>query len=119
MKKIYIFLLLIAFILPSCTTKKLSEKSMHIVPGMTKTEVTGILGKPGNRQFLEDDEAWQWCSTDIWGFSNDQYVIVWFYNDIVTGLNTYTNYGNLNCSGFYRSINWDDRPDRSMEHIHR
>ena len=115
MKKLLLMVCLITALL-SCGTSGLSRKSVLIEPGMSKKEVLAILNTPGNRQFQDNSEAWQYCST---GISSDKYYIVWFTNGKVTGLTTYTGYGEGMCSQFYKSINWEDRPDKTIEIRHR
>lgn len=107
----------IFFIVCGCTNTKLATKANGIEPGQTKQDVTKILGVPGDRQFTGKDEAWQYCST---GFGGDKYVVVWFYDGIVTGLTTYTNsVGVGNCDKFYKRIDWQTAPDRTIELRHK
>lgn len=101
----------------SCgTTQGLSKKQNLISPGQPRYEVINILGVPGNKQFQGKDEAWQYCQT---GFSSDLYVVVWFYDGKVTGMNSYNGYGSGSCTQFFRSVNWQDAPDRTIEFRNR
>jgi hypothetical protein len=72
------------------------------------------MGPPQNTQFSGKNEAWQYCQTE---FVNDSFVVVWFYDGQVTGLNTYRDSaGDMGfCSSHFRSINWEDAPDFSVE----
>jgi hypothetical protein len=97
----------------------LTEDSLRINPGQSKNQVLKIMGPPGNRQFEGKDEAWQYCQTDYVGFSGDDYVVVWFYDGVVTGLTTYKNYLIGDCSAFYKSVRWEDKPDVTIEHRKR
>ncbi|GAB6121133.1 hypothetical protein JCM30204_22820 [Dysgonomonas termitidis] len=81
-------------------------------PGMKKSEVLDIMGAPGNRQFQGDSEAWQYCST---GMGSDKYWVIWFTRGAVVGMTTYNGYGTGACSQFYKQINWEDKPDQTIE----
>lgn len=98
-----------------CAPSQLMNKSLMINAGQTKEDVLKILGNPGNRQFQGKDEAWQWCETDYSGFAGDDYLVVWFYEGKVTGITTYKNTRYGNCEMFYRTVNWQDAPDRTIE----
>lgn len=97
----------------SCGTIGLSTKQNRISPGQSGDEVINILGIPGNKQFQGKDEAWQYCQT---GFSSDLYVVIWFYDGKVTGMKTYNGYGSGSCAQGFRSVNWLDAPDRTVEY---
>ena len=97
----------------SCGGAQLMEKSLMINPGQSKQEVIKALGTPGNRQFNGKDEAWQWCAT---GMSTDDFLVVWFYDGKVTGITTYkSSQGFGSCDQFYRTVRWQDAPDRKIE----
>ncbi len=70
------------------------------------------MGSPGDRQFKKDKEAWQYCST---GFASDDYMIIWFEGDAVTGLNSYKNHAPGACSSFFKPIKWENAPDKTIE----
>lgn len=111
MRKIIAILSLTIFF--GCTNTKLASKANAIEPGQTKEQVLKILGTPGDKQFNGKDQAWQYCSTGIGG---DKYVVVWFYDATVTGMTTYTNnVGEGNCDKFYKRIDWQSAPDRTIE----
>lgn len=105
-----ILVLIFSIILSGCVT--VSSKSIHINPGQSKDNVLSIMGNPESRQFHKKQEAWQYCST---GFVSDDYIIVWFENNIVTGLNSYKKYYNGACSSFFKSVNWEKAPDTTIE----
>ena len=85
-----------------------------IAPGMSKKEVLGILDAPGNRQFKGKDEAWQYCQTSVWG-TTDKYAVVWFFDGKVTGMNTYQQSGIGMCETFFKTVNWENAPDHTIE----
>jgi hypothetical protein len=115
MVKFFAFTILILFI--GCVAPHIvMSKSIGINQGQSKDEVLKIMGNPGNRQFKGNNEAWQWCETDQVGFSGDDYVVVWFYDGKVTGVTTYKNTQIGNCEMFFRTINWEDAPDKIIEH---
>jgi hypothetical protein len=108
-----LLLVLFSFLYTGCTTtgsvSNLHEKSMEIGPGVTKDKVVEILGMPGDRSFRGAAEAWQYCST---GFSQDKYITVWLYEDIVEGLTTYTRSDALGtCTQTFSSVDWGQAPN--------
>lgn len=111
---VIIAIILSISVLTCCTTTQgLSYKQNNISSGQSKNDVMNILGMPGNKQFNGKNEAWQYCST---GLFTDNYVVVWFYDGTVTGMTTYSqSYGNGNCNKFFKSINWNDAPDKIIE----
>ena len=109
----YFWSIFLFAIFTGCTNTKMSTNANLIEPGQTKADVTKIMGTPGDKQFQGKDEAWQYCSTGVGG---DKFVVVWFYDGIVTGMNTYTqNTGYGNCNKFYKRIDWQSAPDRTIE----
>ncbi len=100
----------------SCYTTKqpMREKLVLINNGMTKSQVTEILGPPKDRQFKGEDEAWQYCQS---GMSTFEFTIIWFYNGQVTGMNTYKTYTcpTFKCEKCFREVNWNEAPDRIIE----
>lgn len=93
----------------------LLKSSLQVERGHSKEQVTGILGVPGDRQFNGDDEAWQYCRT---GMNTDQFVVVWFYQGRVTGVTTYRlGLGSYvgSCTQGYKTVRWEDAPDRTIE----
>ncbi len=106
-------LVLLSVVLAGCSTtgsvSNLQGKSMEIRPGVTKDEVVEILGMPGDRSFRGAAEAWQYCST---GFSQDKYITVWFLEDVVEGLTTYTRTDAFGtCAQTFTSVDWGQAPD--------
>lgn len=111
MKKIN--LLIISVVLfASCGIRSLQQTQALVNPGMSKKEVMDIMGAPTDRQFNADMEAWQYCATGIEG---DHYTIVWFCNGTVTGLSTYNQNILGMCYQHFRTIRWEDAPDRTIE----
>ena len=102
----------VAFLLSGCGT--LAKKAVLINPGDSKARVLEVMGPPGDRQFKGHDEAWQYCETDA-GISYDDFRIVWFYDDRVTGLTSYKQSQFGVCAGFFRSIRWENAPDHTIE----
>lgn len=87
----------------------------QIQPGMSSQSVAQIMGAPQDRQFNGSQEAWQYCSTDLSGFQGDQYVLIWFQGQLVTGLQTYRNTLVGTCETYFRTVNWDEAPDVVLE----
>jgi hypothetical protein len=73
------------------------------------------MGPPKNRQFSGANEAWQYCATDMAGFAGDQFVLIWLYDNRVTGLETYTNSLVGTCETFFRQVSFEDAPDATIE----
>jgi len=110
MKRSCGYLLICAILLVGCATTT-SKKAIMINVNMTKEEVVNILGYPGDRQFRGDDEAWQYFDL---GFDTDRYTVVWFYQNKVTGITSYIGTG-ANLTARYKTIDWEERPDYSVE----
>jgi hypothetical protein len=114
------WLIPILFIFTSCGGGALLRQSLMVDRGYTKKQVIEVLGPPGDRQFKGDDEAWQYCRT---GISTDQFVIVWLYRGTVTGVTTYkagSNAGYVgDCSQGFKTIRWENAPDRTIEFRYR
>jgi outer membrane protein assembly factor BamE (lipoprotein component of BamABCDE complex) len=51
-----------------------SQNSLKVNPGMDRNEVLEIMGTPGNRQFNETREAWQYC--DLKSDTENEYVVI-------------------------------------------
>lgn len=103
-------ILLFTVLLAACVSVR--DKAVHINPGQSTEEVLSIMGPPQDRQFSMSQEAWQYCNT---GAINDHYVIVWFDNGLVTGMNTYNNDETGLCTSFFKLIDWEDAPDQTIE----
>lgn len=114
MRKTAIVILCLFF--SGCATgATLVKKSVLVSHGDTKERVLSIIGQPGDRQFNGEDEVWQYCKTDFTGLSHDKFVMVWFYQGQVTGVSTYNNNEFGTCSSFFKTIKWEDAPDRTVE----
>ena len=94
------------FILGGCVTTK---QILSLEKGMTKEEVRSVLGKPGNRQFIENIEVWQYCSIvahpatllSLGTMQTTNYVSVKFVDDAVDSISTYSRASHCR----YKSIN--------------
>jgi len=89
------------------STSDLRRQALQINNGMTKAQVIDILGTPGNRQFHENYEAWQYKS---YGMLEDDLHIVWFKDGIVTGYTTESR-KDLPFGFDYKRIDWERAPD--------
>jgi len=99
--------------LVGCSTtgsvSQVRQKTMLINAGDSKQKVLELLGTPGDRSFLDTNEAWQYCSK---GWSSDTYATIWFKNGSVTGItskNTVLVELGI-CSGSFPEIDWGQRP---------
>jgi len=112
----YMVLAILIIFLQSCTSQSaIIKNSAHIVPGMTGVEILQLMGEPQNRQFKDKNEVWQYCSTDYSGFQADHYILVWLFEGVVTGMQSYRNTQFGPCERFFRIIHWEDVPDASIE----
>jgi len=108
--------LVFILLLQACASHSLIIKnSASIRPGMSSSELRQLMGEPQNRQFKGKDEAWQYCSTDYSGFEADHYVLVWLFDGVVTGMQTYRNTRFGTCESFFRTVNWEEAPDAAIE----
>ncbi|RUO29235.1 hypothetical protein CWE12_09630 [Aliidiomarina sedimenti] len=71
--------------------------------GDTRASVVEKLGPPEDRQFKEDYEAFQYCTTGT-SFGAITFNIIWLRNEVVTGMNNYTANHEGSCSGHFRQI---------------
>ena len=111
MKKIITPLIVITVLfISSCAN--VATKSIDLEPGMSKTQLTSLLGRPGDRQFSGNVEAWQYCDT---GFAKDEYLIVWLANGKVVETQRYENSYSIGMCSSYTTINWEDAPDKIIE----
>lgn len=111
-----LFIMLSALTLTSCSDMSLTQirsKSLLIEPGMSKAQVTSIMGAPGNRQFQGRNEAWQYKSD---GFVESDLHIIWFVNGRVT--NTSSSALSM-ISQTYQPIDWKTSPDLIIESRNR
>lgn len=94
MKNSIIVLLTVLFVLGSCaTSKNVNDKVAQVQKGMSKDEVTAILGQPSERRFIQEQEEWEYRLTVYAVFeSYYKYVYVAFAHDRVIGLQTYSRY---------------------------
>lgn len=100
------------FLLAGCASQPSAIFDVNY--GDTRASVIEKLGPPGNRQFKEDYEAFQYCTTGT-SFGASTFNIIWLRNGLVTGMNSYTvNHAGM-CSGHFRQISWEDAPDHIIE----
>jgi len=112
MKKLIAPLLVTTVLFLSSCASSISNKSIDLEPGMSKQELTALMGRPGDRQFSGNVEAWQYCET---GMSTDDFLIVWLANGKVVETQTYDNSFLGVCSSYFRTINWEEAPDKIIE----
>jgi hypothetical protein len=107
-----ITLLLVSAVLFLSSCANVATKSIDLEPGMSKAQLKSLLGRPGDRQFSGNVEAWQYCDT---GFAKDEYLIVWLANDKVVETQRYENAYSMGICSSYTTINWEDAPDKIIE----
>lgn len=75
-----------AFLLSACgtpgpgQTDSLSQKIDALSYGRTPAEVATIMGQPGRRLSSGESLIWQYCQTDMVGFTGDLYANLYFLN---------------------------------------
>lgn len=91
--------------LAGCASGKFYQ---NINVGMTMDDVRSEMGKPKDRSFRGNSEAWQYCKT---GFGAHAFATVWFEEGLVTGLTSdrSTQSGTF-CSGILPSVDWGQMP---------
>lgn len=107
----------IAILLSACGS--LEKKAALLNVGDTKEKVIAAMGAPRDRQVQGQNEAWQYCKTGA-GFGYHDYRTIWFYQGVVTGINSYkSSRAGASCVTDIRPLRWEDAPDRTIEIRHR
>jgi hypothetical protein len=103
-------LMMIALIGTLLSCGSLQNRAMLVNPGDDKDRVMTVMGTPGDRQFQDDNEVWQYCQTGA-GFGYHDYRMVWFYRGKVTGITSYKDHTPASgCSGHFRPVRWEEAP---------
>lgn len=113
MRPFYVAFLALALLAACASHTQFNSSSAGIRAGMTADDLQKLMGPPQNRQFKGDHEAWQWCSTGY--MEADSYVLVWLTKGVVTGMQTYTNTRTGPCESFFRTANWEEAPDSTVD----
>lgn len=108
--------LFISFLI-ACGVKQKLNVSFRLSPGMTKSEVETIMGRPVKSDFKQNVEEWHYCKT---GMSSDEFLALFFYegklveklNYTVTIADTRGAFGS--CEKFIRMGNYRE-PDKVIE----
>lgn len=113
---VHLIIAALVFLLQACASQSsIVRNSASIRPGISTAELRQIIGEPQNRQFKGKNEAWQYCSTDFSGFEADHYVLVWLFDGVVSGMQTYRNTQYGTCESFFRTVNWEEAPNTAIE----
>lgn len=104
--------LALSVLLVGCANS-LVKQSAGIDRGMTKAQVIQVMGAPANKQFKDANEAWQYCEL---GAMAGDFLIVWFYDGVVTGLTQWTDSSPaFDCTTRLRTVRWEEAPDHTVE----
>lgn len=95
--------------LTACSTTV--KKAVLVNPSDSTQQVLALMGSPDDRQFRGKDEAWTYSAAR---FGYAEYRVVWFYDSRVTGVTSYRQSGRT-ADGGIRQINWESRPDTTIE----
>lgn len=99
---------------PDTRTYQNVEAGIHINTGMGKDQVVRLIGsQPFTRDVRGVNEALQWCRT-IPG-NNDKYLIVYFVNGLVVGVNTRSWSAKYDCIDTPAVINWEQKAGEVKE----
>ena len=99
----------------ACRTLELEKKTIQINTNDGKSRVLEIMGTPEDRQFLGQNEVWQYCIIGA-GFGYHDYRVIWFRNGQVTGITSYKDTTTASsCEGHFKTIRWEDAPDQTIE----
>lgn len=85
----------------------LKDKLDQIEPGMLKSDVIDLLGKPRNRSFRGPAEALQYCST---GAFTNSLATIWLVKGAVVSLTTSKERSNASCASQLAEIDWGQIP---------
>lgn len=110
--------LVFCFLVSACGG--LAKKTVLINNGDDKSQVLKIMGgAPDDRQFKDENEAWQYCQTGA-GFGYHDHALIWFFKGKVSGINSYKSYTPAqSCVGGITPIKWENAPDTTLEVRHR
>jgi outer membrane protein assembly factor BamE (lipoprotein component of BamABCDE complex) len=87
-KKLLILVIVTVTMISCGTTYTLSEKNLlKIQPGMSKENVSNVLGHPNLRRFDTSVEEWEYVYSPILG--DDKIIIVKFQNGKVVGMDSF------------------------------
>ena len=94
----------------SAREKTVKENQGKIEVGMSKDELTKLLGTPCNVQFDEKNEALQYCYTTAYDdkLMHNHYVVVWLNDGVVTGMTTYNDISSDFCINGFQSVYWEN-----------
>ena len=121
MKSTYLFsLILTSLIFLNCSSSRnsktkvsIKEARVYIDQGMTKQEVVGLIGLPGDRQFKGREEVLQYCES---GWNAHDFLMVWFFDKKVVAMSSYkTHTCPSGCAGCFKTIDWLSAPDEIIE----
>lgn len=102
-------LLMICMVALILGTAYASDKTFSIEPGMAKQEVVKILGKPAERSFKGEGEAWQYQK--VVGFGQCSYTTIWFRKALVVGMTARRGRSVAGCGLGSHEIDWSQMPN--------
>lgn len=104
----------------SCESRgTLTQQAAAVKRGDSSARAIQLLGTPDDSQSEDDDEVLQYCKSKVPVVVSDsgEYVLVWLYKDVVTGVATYHRLlkGPGSCATGFKAVHWEDAPDRIAE----
>jgi hypothetical protein len=82
-------------------------------PGMTTTQVHGLLGDPDGRSFRESNEAWQYH--DVVGFGQCEYMTAWFTAGVLHAVTSHRGSSVAGCGLGSNAVDWGQMPKPSID----
>ncbi|MGA9780148.1 MAG: hypothetical protein WBS33_17950 [Verrucomicrobiia bacterium] len=108
MKNINLILLFGLFLTLLSGCGSFEGETSQINPGDSRKQVLAIMGAPGDRQFQNDNEVWQYRKMRLGGFN---FSAIWFYDGKVTGISRYTQWGSsLSAATTFKPVRWENAP---------
>jgi len=104
------------FLLVGCAREDVSSSAVgvgmaELTAGMSRQQVTDLIGPAGNRSFKGENEAWQYCSYSNWD-GVGRFLTAWFQEGILWQVTTQSRSGSCR----FGQIDWGQVPsDLSIE----
>lgn len=95
-----------------CACSSMVKKSIALQPGMSREQVTQVMGTPSGRSFRRTDEAWQY--QQVAGFGQCAYVTVWFSQGAVVAVTDRRGPSVAGCGLGSQEVDWGQMPKATI-----